>query len=494
MAKRKQKIDWFPKWARWTLAGAVVLIIGWYVFDGIFGETLRVNAAIRRLGSDRVVDAKDDIRRMGTPALPRLTSALLSGGRDFEVQQTLSAVLLVEPFYAQDAILAAMKSEDPIIRRAAASAMLLGYWDQNQKAERLEDGILEVLADWCREPLDPWLPQALGLLSLYKDPRIVDLVLPLAEMEPTGTPEERARLEESRFRAVRRLSPFAKDEPVAAALQKILEREDESPRIRREAVGSLTAGGQGDPSAYWTAVRSGTDFEREAVADRLVAVRDHRVLPVLEYLLGDASDSVRRAALRTLVRKRAPLVMKDIDYLVEDEFYGIRADLAMAVGQYRERERIPFLIRMLRDFDPEVVRPAYVELVRMTKNHHGFTEIAWTTWKRLPPGEQAQKIKDFLNNEKRREAAIAEWVKVYPPAPEERDRVPHLIRMLAHRSSGNVERAMKELIRLTNRREGFPAELIDGGVPIVKSAEARLRFMSSDRKKLAAEWAEWWKK
>ena len=494
MAKRrKQKIEWFPAWARWSLAAILVLVLGWYAFDGIFGDTLRVNAAIRRLGTDAEMEAKDDIHRMGSPALPLLTSALLDGGRSFEAQQALSGILLVEPFYARDAIDRALASEDPLVRRAAASGMLLVYWDREEKADRIEDGILEVLTDWCREPADPWLPQSLGFLSLYRDPRVVDFLLPLVEMEPTGEAEARARIEETRFRAVRRLSPFAKDDRVAAALKKVLEREEESPRVRREAVGSLTSGGQGDPDAYWAAAKSGTDYERQAVAQRLAAVSDPRVLPVLEHLLGDANVDVRRAALGTLVRKRAGVVMKEIEYLVEDRYFGIRADLVMAVGQYRERDRIPFLIRKLRDFDPEVVRPAYVELARMTKNHHGFTEIAWTTWKRLPPVEQAEKIKDFMNDEKRREAAIAEWVKVYPPAPQERDRVPHLIRMLMHRDSGNVERAMKELIKVTGRREGFPAELIDAEVPVEKSAEARLRFMGSDRAKLAAEWSEWWK-
>jgi len=490
--KRRKEIWLFTGWRRWALVGLLVLIVGGVVFDGLFGDTLAARAAIRRLEDDDP-DARDDLRRMGVPFLSRFESALLAGGRSFEAQQSLSDILLLEPFYARAAIDRAMKSEDAVVRRAAAMVVLMRFGSATAPPDRIDDGALEVLAEWSTDPGDQWLPPSLGFLYLYRDPRVVDFLVPLAELEPGVTPEERARIGETRLRAIRRLSPFAKEDRVAAALRGIVKRENETSRIREEAILSLAAGGRSDPDVYWVAARSPDDLERQAVARNLVAVKDPRILPVLIHLVGDANVSVRREALMTLVRKRSPFVMKEIDYLVEDRYYGIRVDLAMAVGQYRERDRIPFLIRLLRDFDPEVVQAVYVDLTRMTKSHHGFSEIAWTTWGRLPPRERAQKIKDFMNDEKRREAAIARWVEVYPPAPDERDRVPHLIRMLMHRDSGNVERAMKELMRITKRREGFPPELIDRDVPIERSASARLAFMVSDRAELAAEWSEWWK-
>ena len=132
-----------------------------------------------------------------------------------------------------------------------------------------------------------------------------------------------------------------------------------------------------------------------------------------------------------------------------------------------------------------------VELFRQTKVHHGFSDELWSVWGRIPITDQAKEIRKFMRDEERKEKAIAEWSKVHGPRKTDRDRVPHLIRMLAHRDSGNVERAMKELVRITDRREGFPELLLKGG-DVADVAEARVRFMASDREALASGWRAWW--
>jgi len=184
--------------------------------------------------------------------------------------------------------------------------------------------------------------------------------------------------------------------------------------------------------------------------------------------------------------------MADLDYFVEDRYFGIRADLAMAIAMYRRHDRVPFLVWLLEDFDPEVVRIAYVELCRETKVDCGFPDELWSVWGRIPITEQAKEIRKFMSDEERKEAAIAEWSKAWGPRKTDRDRVPYLIRMLAHRDSGNVERAMKELERITGRREGFPEILLASGGDAAKAAEERVRFMASDREALASGWRAWW--
>jgi HEAT repeat protein len=478
-----------------AVAVVIVLYVGWRVFDAVWGDTLAARSVVGRLDSEDPEEqsrARDEIVRMGRPFRGHFEGALLSGGRSFGAQQVFSDILLLEPFYSRDAVSLAMESEDTVVRRAAASAVLMRYGETANPPERIDDDVFAVLTEWTKEPSDRWLPQVLGMLGLFRDPRVVDLLLPLAELEPTGTDEVRAGIQETRYRAVRRLLPFLSEERVVAALTKISKRANEAPRVRNEAIRGLAAARRADPAVYWEAAKSEVGFERQAVAENLANVRDPRVIPVLVHLLGDPNVDVRRAALNSLIVKRSPLVAAQMDYLVEDRYYGIRADLAMAVGRLRLIDRIPFLVWLLQDYDPEVVRVVYVQLTRMTKAHHGMPDETWNVWGRLPMPDRAKEIQRFMNDSERREAAVAEWSKVHGPRKTDRDRVPHLIRMLTHRDSGNVERAMKELIRITNRKEGFPALLIESGGDVVKVAEERVRFMASDREALASGWRAWW--
>ncbi|MEN8151743.1 MAG: HEAT repeat domain-containing protein [Planctomycetota bacterium] len=492
MAKRRKK-NWYvtrPARRAWVaLAVVVALYAGWRVFDAVLGDTLAARSVLSRLASDEpgeADEARTEMRRMGAPFRGHFEDALLSGGRSFDAQQILTDVLLLEPFYSRDAVAEAMKSKDPVVRRAAASAVLMRYGEIANPPEKIDDDVLVVLAEWTKEPDDRWLPPALGLLGLFRDPRVVDVLIPLAELAPTAANEE------TRFRAVRRLGPFAGEARAVEALTKVTNRDGEPSRIRSEAIRALAAGGSADPSIYWKAIESEVGFERQAVAENLARVRDPAVIPILVRLLGDPNVDVRRSALNSLVRKRSPIVMDRLDELVEDRFWGIRADLAMAVGQYRQRDRIPFLVWLLMDFDPEVVRIAYVELFKQTKVHHGFTDELWSVWGRIPITDRAKEIRKFMRDEERREAAITEWSKAWGPRKTDRARVPHLVAMLTHRDSGNVERAMKALVKITERSDGFPPLLLEGGGDVAKVAEERVRFMASDREALASGWRAWW--
>ncbi|MHC4860748.1 MAG: hypothetical protein ACYTDY_11730, partial [Planctomycetota bacterium] len=96
------------------------------------------------------------------------------------------------------------------------------------------------------------------------------------------------------------------------------------------------------------------------------------------------------------------------------------------------------------------------------------------------------------NDEERKAKAIEKWSEEYPPRKTERDRVPHLVRQLAHADRRNVKRAIKELYRITKRKEGLPEAVIDPAADANAADDALERFLRGDRKAVMADWQTWY--
>jgi hypothetical protein len=479
-----------------ALIGVAAAIVVWLSADAIFGTAIRVGSAVRALEAGEE-NAELGIRNLGTRCADQLESQLLAGDREFDKQAYLSEILLLQPFYMMKAVRKALNSEDPVVSRGAVLAMLSQGADPGQPAVRIDDDVLAALAQWCGDRADRYLAECLTRLPAYHDPRLGELLVKVAA-EPSIVDDLAAsrRVEETRYRALSQLAPYASQPKVVEGMRAILDRKGESDRIVRKAVATLTAGGfRDDPAVYWAAARSDNPHVRQSVADNLRNVRDPKILPILELLLGDPNETVRRAAVGTLMEKRSSILMSEADYLAEDWYQDIKVDLAMSVGLLRDRNRMPFLVWCLEDFDPQVVRIAHWELVRMTKTkaHFGFTKEQWQAHLRANTIERSNQIKEILNDEFRREQMITGFAKMFPPRKTDRDRVPHLIRHLTHRDTRNVERAMKELVRITGRREGFPEALLDPAATPEDKGVASVTFLDSDRAALAAEWQAWWK-
>jgi hypothetical protein len=200
----------------------------------------------------------------------------------------------------------------------------------------------------------------------------------------------------------------------------------------------------------------------------------------------------------TLMDKRVPDLMDNLEYLAEDWFASIPGDLAWAVRNQGRDDKIPYVVHCLNNTDPVVVEKSLVVLFRMTRKHIGFTTESWKefSWD-LPlmggePGRTRSKaVRDFMSDIPRKDRAIARWNVDYPPAYTDQDRLPHLIRQLGHADSRNVRRAMRELKKITGRADGFPPECLDPTADLAAEADAVYRFMTEQKEEVMAEWEKW---
>ncbi len=485
-------------WRRWILVAVVVLIllsVAW----SIYGKDIQVRSTLGGYAEDPQ-ETERTLLAYGLPYRPALRRALLGGGREFPVQYRFSRLMQWEPFFDGKTLDRALASEDPVVARAAASAIL--NFRRTSPPTTVPDEVMSVLEDWAEELAAPYLGTGLGPLSGYRDPRVAKMlarmIVARSEDKVDGVVEI-GRANGNREVAARQLRTYVFDPMVVEALRTVATRDVESPIVQMHAIKALAGGGYtGDFDIYWKGARSDNVFVRQALAADLESVRSPEVIPILLYLTNDANEVVRRHAVDALMDRRAPDLMNGLEYLAEDWFASIAGDLAWAVRHYRRDDKIPYVVHCLKHTDPVVVEKAMVVLFALTRKHYGFTEKTWKqfVWDMpLMAGEKGRTrsaaIREFMNDEDRKKQAIAGWNEVFPPAYTDQDHLPHLIRQLGHADSRNVRRAMRELKRFTGRTEGLPAACLDPNADITEEANAIHKFMIEDKEQVIAEWERW---
>ncbi len=493
--------------AKVWVAVAVLVLVAAGVFAAVARRDIVVFYTLSGIDDDPA-QGMDDIRALDLPYRPALERALLRGGRGYPAQMALTLVLLGEPYYGRAAVEQALASDEAVVSRSAAAALLRR--DVTVPPGPVPDRVFAVLAEWVRDIHSPWLDSALAELGSYRDPRIPELLLPLALARSEDGTEGlsgnelmlrvgRANL--NREQAVKSLRTYVPSAPrVVAGLEELVRREKEADLVQFEAWKSLSAGGYaGDPEIFWIAAKSTRVLDRQVVANNLEWVKDPRVVPILLYLAEDENEVARRGAINSLIAQRAPAVFDNIYFYGEDSYNPIRGDLATAVDIYGREEFVHFAAWCLTDDDPVVVEKAVVSLFRLTKTHFGFEEV-WQdyVWNRYLEGGQegearSKIVKDFMVDAERKEKTLAAWADKYPPRYTDEARLPHLVRMLGHRDSRNVRRAIRELRRITGRDTGLPPEVLDPSAPVQAEADAVYRFMHGERDKVIADWQEWLK-
>lgn len=499
MAKRRWRERFFGGWRKWALGGLAAALLVVLLVSLIWGQRIRFWWIARDL-RDSPDATVARIQALGRPYRDTLRDALLAGGRSFPEELTLLDVAFRAPFYLSKELRVALASEDETVRRAAVVAYLA--WDRQPQAppHPVADDVMEALRSWARpeNAASVYLGAAISRLEGYDDDRIPGVVAPVL-LATTKSDElaEVGRSNDARVRAAKLLVAYPDDPDAVAALREVVKRDPkgESNWVQTYAWQSLAAGGYAeDPDLYWIAARSPDKLTRQMVAGNLEMVKNPAVVPILEYLLADPVQVVRRGALDSLFAKRAPILMKDLLYLAEDSYSSIRGDLAEAVRFYREKKYLPFLGWCLTDTDPQVVRKAIEALDALTGDAYAFTLDQWRTYQYSGMKERLAMVEDFMNDEERKAKAVERLAEQHPPRYADEDRIPHLIRMLGHADPENVKRAMRSLAEITGRKEGFDPAILDPEAAADAEADALYRFMNEPglRGEVIADWERWY--
>ena len=484
-------------WHKWVTLGVVVLLLALLV-NGIFGKRIRL-AWIAGDLENRPEEVMEEIRALGSPYRSTLRAAILRGGYSLVEETLLFQVALSPTFDLAISLRPALASEDPVVSRAAVLADL--DWDRDGRAagNPVADDVYGALVRWANEDTSnsPLLGAALNRLKAYRDPRVAVVAMSILDARSAGEDlESIGRANSARAAAAQLLGSYPEEPGVFDALVAIVKRErgDESSWVQTYAWQSLAFGGYAeDPELYWIAARSENDLIRQMVASNLERVQDPRVLPILELLLADRREVVRRGALDTLIARRAPIIVEQAEYLAEDQFSSIRGDIVDALGLLRKKEKIPFVAWCLTDTDPIVVEKTILSLLKLTGQTWVFTGPQYRDFE-LDWNKRQKLIADLMIDEPRKELAVQEIGAAHGGIYGPEDRIPHLIRMLGHADVENVKRAMRLLAELTGRKEGFDPALLDPAAADDAEADAIHRLMTEPgvREKLIADWQTWW--
>ena len=131
----------------------------------------------------------------------------------------------------------------------------------------------------------------------------------------------------------------------------------------------------------------------------------------------------------------------------------------------------------------------------MTGKHYGFDDKQWARYSRpAGGGRQYEMMQEFGNDIERKNLALEQWGAEYE-FHTDKERRRHLIRMLGHQDRKNVRRAMKELAKITGRKEGFPESVFDPEADTTQEANDVYRFVDEKGcEPVIADWMRWLEK
>ena len=481
-------------WGGWALLGTPIRV-RWLVASGAPPAP-----------EDAQARALEGIRAVGFPAKPALVGVLEDGSSSRGRKTWVAAILLREPFFARADVERALASPEPRVARAAAAALVSrvapdatagGTTTAPRAAEPVWDPApaVPVLAAWLADREDPEAAIAARLLGdlppATKGAKeallaVLDEIPAYAEPGASGAGRERKI---ALATALKALLPWAPTDPdVCARVVPLLAR--------------FAAPGADDFD--WDLVDSGLDLVEAArgrgVEEPLMeALSRHPAVPVrmkvagalvafpgtwpsriLERLAGDEAPQTRRSAVRSLRKRKDPLLLDLLPYLVEDSLVWVRSEALLSVGELigvapeRCRAAVPLLVSCFEEPwvglapDPgspaaqawaaartDVVESCALALNRVTGRAHGFRPEELLDWKR-----RAQVAGELASDDALRAKAVAEWRESYAPWPDSK-RIPPLVKRLDDRDPDCVLRAMRELKRLTGDETGFPAGVLD---------------------------------
>jgi hypothetical protein len=149
--------------------------------------------------------------------------------------------------------------------------------------------------------------------------------------------------------------------------------------------------------------------------------------PLLLGLLSDEDPRTRQEATRGLQRLHNPQAVPALLGLVDsskESDSAVRAEAAIALGQYRENRVVRGLIAAIDDPQLAVVRGAQGSLTTLTGQNFGDDRAAWADWLEANSERTFAAARDYEYPVFNRDKRLYEYLPLVPPPPNETASVP----------------------------------------------------------------------
>lgn len=296
----------------------------------------------------------DRFGQIGEDAAPALVIAL-AYAKGSEVRQTIDAILWRMPWACERELIAALQSEAPNIRRAAADAIA-----------RL--GVIRAVPSLVANLGNPALRDRLGEIRAL-------IALGSPEAINALTAHQKAERWEERQAVMQALGAVGKLDAVAlTALREALK--DTRQEVRIAAVSSL---GQVRDTLALTALqelaKDKTPLVRAAAVEALGRLGDIRALRVMIDALGDHAEDVRCAAATALGLMKADQARSMLMFALRDKSAEVREAVAEALGRIGHHHALRPLQQEAQQDDDWKVRRAVIEAFYQLKTPNTRTHL-----------------------------------------------------------------------------------------------------------------------
>jgi HEAT repeats/PBS lyase HEAT-like repeat len=166
---------------------------------------------------------------------------------------------------------------------------------------------------------------------------------------------------------------------------------------------------------------------RSAAARGLANHGEASHVPLLLKLLRDEDPRTRLEAVRGLQRLHNAQAVAPLLALVDEAKEpdsAVRAEAALALGQYRENRVLRGLIAALADSQLTVVRSAQSSLSTLTDQSFGEDRSAWADWLEAYSEQSFAQAREYQYPVFNRDKRFYEYLPLVPPPPNETASVP----------------------------------------------------------------------
>ncbi len=276
-----------------------------------------------------------------TSTSTRTTTEIDYSNMTFNSAKEVRALATVQDTAAVTALIAALKDEDPEVRRAAAQAL------GNRRDPRAVQPLIAALSDKDAEVRQ----HVLEALSNMRDPRAVEGFIMALKDEDPDVRREAAQAIGNLPETRRGYSPEA--QRASTALSTLLT--DVSAAVRRAAIQALReVKGARPTDAIITALKDADAEVRQSAAEALGDMEVRGASTQLVVLLSDPNADVRHAAAHALGHLKDPTTAEALAKALKDPNQDVRQAAAESLGEMELATAPQALLDAMKDENPDV--------------------------------------------------------------------------------------------------------------------------------------------